>query len=80
MAVISYIGATVAICVGTPATIDASGFAAVGSYTTAGQIVTWGDTGDVSEDVSVTLPAAPQAKPKKKITVTPDDNSQLNLL
>jgi DNA mismatch repair protein MutS len=33
-----------------------------------------------SEDVSVTLPAAPQAKPKKKITVAPDDNSQLNLL
>ena len=33
-----------------------------------------------SEDVSVTLPAAPQAKPKKKITVAPPDDSQLNLL
>ena len=32
-----------------------------------------------SEDVSVTLPS-PQARPKKKITVTPGDNSQLNLL
>jgi DNA mismatch repair protein MutS len=32
-----------------------------------------------SEDVSVTLPS-PQARPKKKITVAPDDNSQLNLL
>ena len=54
MAVISYIGGTVAICVGTPATIDASGFASVGSYITAGQIVEWGDTGDVSEDITVT--------------------------
>ena len=33
-----------------------------------------------SDDVSVTLPAAPQAKPKKKITVTPTDDSQLSLL
>jgi DNA mismatch repair protein MutS len=33
-----------------------------------------------SEDVSVTLPAAPQAKPKKKITVTPADDSQMDLL
>ncbi len=32
-----------------------------------------------SEDVSVTLPA-PQAKPKKKISVTPPDDSQLSLL
>ena len=32
-----------------------------------------------SEDVSVTLPS-PQARPKKKITVTPGDNAQLNLL
>lgn len=33
-----------------------------------------------SDDASVALPAAPQAKPKKKITVTPTDDSQLNLL
>jgi DNA mismatch repair protein MutS len=32
-----------------------------------------------SEDTSVSLPA-PQAKPKKKITVAPADDSQLNLL
>ncbi len=32
-----------------------------------------------SDDTSVTLPA-PQAKPKKKITITPSDDSQLNLL
>ena len=32
-----------------------------------------------SEDVSVTLPS-PQARPKKKITVAPGDNSQLSLL
>ncbi|MBI2496394.1 MAG: hypothetical protein HYV75_00125, partial [Opitutae bacterium] len=32
-----------------------------------------------SDEVSVTLPA-PQAKPKKKITVAPADDSQLNLL
>ncbi len=33
-----------------------------------------------SDEVTVTLPAAPQAKPKKKITVTPSDDSQLSLL
>ena len=35
-----------------------------------------------SDDTSVELPsaAAPKARPKKKITVTPEDNSQLNLL
>ncbi len=34
-----------------------------------------------SDDTSVTLPAtAPQAKPKKKISVAPGDDSQLNLL
>jgi DNA mismatch repair protein MutS len=33
-----------------------------------------------SDDVSVTLPAAPQAKPKRKITVTPADDSQMDLL
>lgn len=54
MAVISYIGATVAVVVGTPATFDTAGFAAVGSYIIAGQIVTWGATGDVTEDVNVT--------------------------
>jgi len=33
-----------------------------------------------SDEVTVTLPAAPQAKPKKKITVVPTDDSQLSLL
>ena len=33
-----------------------------------------------SDDVTVTLPAAPQAKPKKKISVTPTDDSQMSLL
>ncbi|PAW67449.1 MAG: DNA mismatch repair protein MutS [Opitutia bacterium Tous-C1TDCM] len=33
-----------------------------------------------SDDTAVTLPAAPAAKPKKKITVAPTDDSQLNLL
>ncbi len=33
-----------------------------------------------SDEVSITLPASPQAKPKKKITVAPADDSQLNLL
>jgi len=35
-----------------------------------------------SDDTSVELPsaAAPKARPKKKITVTAEDNSQLNLL
>ncbi len=33
-----------------------------------------------SDDLTVTLPAAPQARPKKKISVAPADDSQLNLL
>ncbi len=34
-----------------------------------------------SDDTDVTLPAvAPTVKPKKKISVTPTDDSQLNLL
>ena len=35
-----------------------------------------------SDDTSVELPSAavPKARPKKKITVTPEDNAQLNLL
>ncbi len=33
-----------------------------------------------SDDVTVTLPAAPQSKPKKKITVAPEDNAQMDLL
>jgi DNA mismatch repair protein MutS len=33
-----------------------------------------------SDDVSITLPAVPAAKPKKKIHVVPEDDSQLNLL
>ncbi len=33
-----------------------------------------------SDDTAVTLPAAPTAKPKKKISVTPADDSQLSLL
>ncbi len=33
-----------------------------------------------SDDVTVTLPAAPQAKPKKKISVMPADDSQMSLL
>jgi DNA mismatch repair protein MutS len=32
-----------------------------------------------SDDASVSVPS-PQARPKKKITVTPPDDSQLNLL
>lgn len=54
MAVITYIGAAVAVCVGTPATFDSSGFAAVGTYIVAGEIVSWGETGDTTEDASVT--------------------------
>ncbi|AOS45819.1 DNA mismatch repair protein MutS [Lacunisphaera limnophila] len=33
-----------------------------------------------SDDVTVTLPAVPLAKPKKKITVTPTDDAQMDLL
>jgi DNA mismatch repair protein MutS len=33
-----------------------------------------------SDDLTVTLPAAPQARPRKKISVAPADDSQLSLL
>jgi DNA mismatch repair protein MutS len=32
------------------------------------------------DETAVELPAAPVAKPKKKLTVTPSDTSQLELL
>ncbi len=54
MATITYIGAAVAVVVGTPATFDSAGFAAVGTYIVAGEIVQWGGTGDVSEDATIT--------------------------
>lgn len=54
MALITYIGATIAVTVGVPATLDASGFAAVPGYATVGKITEWGEIGDTSEDVTET--------------------------
>ena len=54
MAAISYIGAVVAVSATTPATEDASGFGAL-SYTTVGQMISFGQTGDEAEDISIPL-------------------------
>lgn len=51
---ISYIGATIAIVVGTPATVDAAGFGAL-TYATIGKIASWGEMGDTSNDIPVDL-------------------------
>lgn len=49
---ISYIGATLAVVAATPATVDASGFGAL-SYVSCGKIISFGQTGDTSEDIGV---------------------------
>lgn len=53
MALTTYIGATIAVVAGVPATIDSSGFGAL-TYATVGKITEWGEVGDTSEDVSET--------------------------
>ena len=50
----SYIGAVIAVSVSTPATTDAAGFNAL-SYTTVGKIVSWGEVGDQSDNISIPL-------------------------
>lgn len=54
MPAISYIGATLGVVASTPATVDASGFGAL-TYVTCGKIVSFGQTGDTSEDIGVAL-------------------------
>lgn len=54
MPAISYIGTVVAVSVATPATEDASGFGAL-TYTTVGQMITFGETGDEAEDITIPL-------------------------
>jgi len=51
---ISYIGATIACAVGTPATIDAAGFAAL-TLAAIGKVASWGVIGDTSNDIPVDL-------------------------
>lgn len=51
---ISYIGATIGCVVGTPATVDETGFAAM-TYVAIGKIASWGEMGDTSSDISVEL-------------------------
>lgn len=51
---ISYIGASIGCVVGTPATIDAAGFAAL-SYAAIGKVASWGELGDTSNDIPVEL-------------------------
>lgn len=53
MALTTYIGATIAVVAGVPATLDVAGFAAL-TYATVGKITEWGEVGDQSEDVSET--------------------------
>lgn len=52
MAKISYIGATIAVAAGKPATTDAAGFAAL-SYSTVGEIQQFGAIGDTSAAIEV---------------------------
>lgn len=54
MALITYIGAAVAVVAATPATIDAAGFGALTWSATVGRITEWGEVGDTSEDVTET--------------------------
>ena len=54
MPAISYIGTVVAVSVATPATEDTSGFGAL-TYTTVGQMITFGETGDEAEDITIPL-------------------------
>lgn len=53
MALITYIGAVIAVSAGAPATIDAAGFASK-TYSVVGKITEWGEIGDQSEDVTET--------------------------
>lgn len=50
---ISFIGGTLGVVVGVPATEDASGFGAL-TYVTVGDVTVGPETGDESEDLSVT--------------------------
>lgn len=54
MAAISYIGAVVAVSAATPATEDAAGFGAL-TYTTVGNMISFAETGDESEDITIPL-------------------------
>lgn len=51
---ISFIGSTLSIVAGTPATEDQAGYEAL-SYTEVGKIVSIGELGDTSEDISFDL-------------------------
>lgn len=50
----TYMNSQIAVVAAQPATTDAAGFAAL-TYVTVGKIVTWGQMGDTSEDVSEDL-------------------------
>ena len=54
MAAISYIGATLGVSVAVPATVDAAGFGAL-TYTAVGAMISIGETGDESEDITIPL-------------------------
>lgn len=54
MAAISYIGAVIGVSVATPATVDSAGFGAL-TYTTVGNIVSWGSIGDGVDDITIPL-------------------------
>lgn len=50
----NYIGATVAVVAALPATYNAAGYAALSWTAVVGQIVSWGEIGDQTADISVT--------------------------
>ena len=51
---ISYIGSTLGMVAGSPATEDQSGYEAL-SYTTVGKVISIGELGDTSEDIAFDL-------------------------
>lgn len=53
MAFLSYIGATVQVVAGAPATEDAAGYTALSFSTALGYVVELGELGDTSNDISV---------------------------
>lgn len=56
MAAISNIGVLLGVSVASPATVDAAGFGAL-TYTNVGALISIGETGDESEDISIPLVA-----------------------
>lgn len=53
MSEVSNVGVAIAVVAATPATTDASGFAALTWTATVGFVTMWGETGDASENIAI---------------------------